>query len=188
MTAVQGRASDSFSSSVGSLLRRWPPRWFWCAADADPAGPDRHEAVGMTAPEPRRPCRARPCGLPVHRLALRTDGGQLLGDCGGVLAYLGHELQSAEQVGGGEGHTAGLRTSSMHRDPPWVLETLLGRPARTQPVVATPACCREISCSSRASAGVFQFNVLRGRPLRVAATASISSVVHRDRSVPFGKY
>ena len=39
-----------------------------------------------------------------------------------------------------------------------------------------------------ASAGVFQPRVLRGRLLSVAATASISSAFHRERSVPFGKY
>ena len=43
-------------------------------------------------------------------------------------------------------------------------------------------------CSSRASAGVFQPSVLRGLPFSAAATAPISSALHRERSVPFGKY
>ncbi len=38
---------------------------------------------------------------------------------------------------------------------------------RIQPVVATPGCCRDRRCSSRASAGVFQPRVFRGRVLRV---------------------
>ncbi len=59
---------------------------------------------------------------------------------------------------------------------------------RIQSVVATPVCCSERRCSSRASAGVCQLRVLRGRVLRVWATASISSAVQRDRSVPLGKY
>jgi len=42
--------------------------------------------------------------------------------------------------------------------------------------------------SSRASAGVFQPSVFRGRALRAAATASSSSRECLDRSVPFGKY
>ena len=39
-----------------------------------------------------------------------------------------------------------------------------------------------------ASAGVFQPRVLRGLLLSVAATASMSSALQRERSVPFGKY
>ena len=36
--------------------------------------------------------------------------------------------------------------------------------------------------------GVFQPRTFRGRLLSVAATASISAAVHRERSVPLGKY
>ena len=43
-------------------------------------------------------------------------------------------------------------------------------------------------CSSRASAGVFQPRVLRGRLLSAAATAARSSALQRARSVPLGKY
>ena len=48
------------------------------------------------------------------------------------------------------------------------LDPSLGRrrPGRIQPVVATPACWSESSCSLSASAGVFQPRVLRGRLLR----------------------
>ena len=60
-------------------------------------------------------------------------------------------------------------------------------PGRIQPVVVTPGCCKERRCSLRASAGVFHPRVLRGRELMVAATAWISSAVHRDRSVRLGK-
>jgi hypothetical protein len=42
--------------------------------------------------------------------------------------------------------------------------------------------------SSSASAGVFQPSVFRGRALRAAATADISSALWMLRSVPFGKY
>ena len=49
MTAVQDRASDSFLWSVGLPLRRSRRRWFWYVADADPASPDRHEALGVSA-------------------------------------------------------------------------------------------------------------------------------------------
>ena len=41
---------------------------------------------------------------------------------------------------------------------------------------------------SSASAGVFQSSVFRGRALRAAATAAISSALCMLRSVPFGKY
>ena len=41
-------------------------------------------------------------------------------------------------------------------------------------------------CSLKASAGVFQPSVLRGRLLSAVATASTSSALHRDRSVPLG--
>ena len=63
-----------------------------------------------------------------------------------------------------------------------------GSPERTQPVEATSACWGERRCSSRASAGVRQPMTLRGRELMVAATASMSSLLHRERSVPLGKY
>jgi hypothetical protein len=59
---------------------------------------------------------------------------------------------------------------------------------RALSVVATPACWRECRCSSRASAGVFQPSVLRGLTFSDAATASISLRLHRDKSVPSGKY
>jgi hypothetical protein len=59
---------------------------------------------------------------------------------------------------------------------------------RIQPVVATPACWSNSSCSLNTSAGVLQPSVLRGRELRAWATASISSADHLERSVPFGKY
>ena len=36
--------------------------------------------------------------------------------------------------------------------------------------------------------GVFQPRTFRGRLLSVVATASISAAVHRERSVPLGKY
>ena len=59
---------------------------------------------------------------------------------------------------------------------------------RIQPVEATPACWRERRCSSKASAGVRQSRILRGRELISAATALRSLLLHLDRSVPFGKY
>jgi hypothetical protein len=55
-----------------------------------------------------------------------------------------------------------------------------------QPIVATPACWRDSSCSLRASAGVFQRSVFRGLLLSAAATASISRAFQRDRSVSTG--
>ena len=58
---------------------------------------------------------------------------------------------------------------------------------RIQPVVATPACWSDSSCSLRASAGVFQPRVLRGRLLSAAATASISSALQRDEVGALGE-
>ena len=57
-----------------------------------------------------------------------------------------------------------------------------------QGVVATLPCWRECRCSLRASAGVFQLSVLRGRLLSAAATASRSSRECLWRSVRLGKY
>src|ERR671911_1243026 len=58
-----------------------------------------------------------------------------------------------------------------------------------QGVVATsPAVDGFDSSSSRASAGVFQSRVLRGRRLRAVATAVRSSALCLLRSVPLGKY
>jgi hypothetical protein len=54
--------------------------------------------------------------------------------------------------------------------------------------VATPPCWSNSSCSLRASAGVFQPSVLRGLAFSAPAMASISSRLHRERSVPLGKY
>src|SRR5262249_25330359 len=45
-----------------------------------------------------------------------------------------------------------------------------------------------VRCSSRASAGVRQSSVLRGRVFNASATAARSSRPCRCRSVPFGKY
>jgi hypothetical protein len=42
--------------------------------------------------------------------------------------------------------------------------------------------------NTRLSTGVFQSSVLRGRELRAAATAAISSALCMLRSVPLGKY
>ena len=58
--------------------------------------------------------------------------------------------------------------------------------ARVQGVVATPPCWSERRCSSRASAGVFQPRVLRGRLLSAAATASRSSALCRRGRCPWG--
>jgi len=55
-------------------------------------------------------------------------------------------------------------------------------------VVAPPACWIDRSCLLKASAGVFQPRVLRGRLLSALATAWISSLLQRARSVPLGKY
>ena len=52
-------SSYSFLSSVGLPLRRSPRCWFCGVADAGPASPDRHEAVGVSAPEPSLPCPDR---------------------------------------------------------------------------------------------------------------------------------
>jgi hypothetical protein len=57
-----------------------------------------------------------------------------------------------------------------------------------QSIEATPGFWADRRCSLKASAGAFQPRVFRGRLLSVVATASISSVVQRDRSVPLGKY
>jgi putative transposase len=57
-----------------------------------------------------------------------------------------------------------------------------GSQVHRHPVVATPLECGWDSSPSRASAGVFQSSVFLGLPLRVAATASISSAFHRARS------
>src|SRR3954463_6684551 len=67
------------------------------------------------------------------------------------------------------------------------LEPPLKQAARVQAVVAT-AVCAALSSSSKASAGVLQPKVLRGRPLRAAATAARSSALCTLRSVPLGKY
>ena len=63
-----------------------------------------------------------------------------------------------------------------------------GLSRRVQGVVATLSCWAERRCSSRASAGVFQWRVFRGRLLSAAATASRSLRECRERSVPLGKY
>ena len=63
-----------------------------------------------------------------------------------------------------------------------------GCPGRAQGVVATLPCSAECRSPSRASAGVFQSRVLRGRVLSARATASRSARECRARSVPFGKY
>jgi len=90
-----------------------------------------------------------------------------------------------------------LRCRSRSRFVPWnVADQDPPGPPRTpvrcswwiQLVVATPACWSDRRCSSRASAGVRQERVLRGRWLRALATAWISSALHRERSVPLGKY
>src|SRR5208282_2565641 len=59
---------------------------------------------------------------------------------------------------------------------------------RIQSVAATPSFPADTSKWSSASAGVFQSSVLRGRELRAAATAAISSALFVLRSVPLGKY
>ncbi len=60
--------------------------------------------------------------------------------------------------------------------------------SRVQGVVATrPRWC-ESSSSLKASDGVFQPRVFRGRRLSVAATAATSLALCRLRSVPLGKY
>src|SRR6266567_576568 len=61
-------------------------------------------------------------------------------------------------------------------------------PARVQGVVATLPCWIKNRWSLRASAGVLQPRVLRGRLLRAAATAARSPAVCLLRSVPLGKY
>ena len=62
------------------------------------------------------------------------------------------------------------------------------RTGRVQGVVATrPRWC-ESSSSLKASDGVFQPRVFRGRRLSVAATAATSLALCRLRSVPLGKY
>ncbi len=83
------------------------------------------------------------------------------------------------------------------RPGPWIRASQLGAGGarrsrrcidRIQPVDATPGWWSNRRCSSRASAGVRQPGVLRGRVFRAWATASISSADQRDRSVPLGKY
>ncbi|MBG6109031.1 hypothetical protein IWX88_002700 [Frigoribacterium sp. CG_9.8] len=59
---------------------------------------------------------------------------------------------------------------------------------RVQPIVATPACWSNCSCLLNTSAGVLQPSTLRGRLFSARATASRSLALHRDRSVPLGKY
>ena len=59
---------------------------------------------------------------------------------------------------------------------------------RVQRVVATLACRAKDSSSSRDSAGVLHARVLRGRLLRVAATASSSRSEYLPMFVPLGKY
>ncbi len=59
---------------------------------------------------------------------------------------------------------------------------------RIQPVVATPVVCTDSNCSANTSAGAFHPSTFRGRLFNVYATAASSSALHRDRSVPFGKY
>ena len=62
------------------------------------------------------------------------------------------------------------------------------RIGRIQTVVATASVWLDFRKASRASAGVFQPSVLRGRALRAIATAAMSSSSWALRSVPFGKY
>ena len=62
------------------------------------------------------------------------------------------------------------------------------QPGRIQAVVATRSLSAGRRNRSSASAGVFQSSVFRGRELRAAATAAISSAVCMLRSVPLGKY
>ena len=59
---------------------------------------------------------------------------------------------------------------------------------RIQAVVATRSLSADRRNRSRASAGVFQSSVFRGRELRAAATAAISLALWMLRSVPLGKY
>src|SRR2546421_12076632 len=59
---------------------------------------------------------------------------------------------------------------------------------RIQVVVATRSLLADRSKWSSVSAGVFQSSVFRGRELRAAATAAISSAPCTLRSVPLGKY
>ena len=59
---------------------------------------------------------------------------------------------------------------------------------RSQPVVATGLVSAARRTSSRASAGVLQPRVFRGRVLRAVATAARSEAPCAARSVPFGKH
>ena len=59
---------------------------------------------------------------------------------------------------------------------------------RIQSVVATLDCWTDCKHLFKTSAGVTQPSVFRGLLFNVLATAWISCALHRERSVPFGRY
>ncbi|ASQ93438.1 hypothetical protein CGL27_10330 [Streptomyces sp. 11-1-2] len=85
---------------------------------------------------------------------MRTASRSVTGTCSPLL------------TGGISSRLAGLVGSNLRTQ-----RRAQGCTARTQPVVATPASWRDIRCSFRASAGVFQPGVLRVLLLSVKATA-----------------
>lgn len=122
-------------------------------------------------------------GRPVDHTILRSDLSSLTTRCG-LGHWHPHELRhSAVSLLS----AAGVRLED-------VADIVGHRSTRTtftdqaQSIEATPAGCRERRCSSSASAGVFHPRIFRGRALSALATASMSSALQRERSVPFGKY
>src|SRR5215472_9061832 len=77
---------------------------------------------------------------------------------------------------------------SRHRHMPHQEAGYTSAAGRIQAVVATESLLADRSNWPSASAGVFQSSVFRGRELRAAATAAISTALCMLRSVPFGKY
>src|SRR5215207_2409340 len=155
-----------------------------------PAGPPSSSAAGRQWPAAGHAA----AGLvltPVHRGLAGRAGGDLAPAALALVALrpgrprLDRPGAGCDRPRGGPAppHLRPAALLAVRRPPLWL------RPAtRVQGVVATPPRWIESSCSFRASAGVFQPRVLRGRLLRAAATAARSPALWLLRSVPLGKY
>ena len=138
---------------------------------------------GTTRRSGRPQLRSGPPGPSVavrHHLCSHLVGLRLRGVGDRRLFPVRRRLASVELVanrpGARRARASTLGTPTRHgRSRPGVGASLRRqRSTRVQGVVATLPCLRESRCSVRASAGVLQPRVLRGRPLRAAATASRS--------------
>ena len=95
-------------------------------------------------------------------------------------------IRTERWIGSGRARRVVEHLSALCEYPPSTRPPGLAR--RIQVVVATRSLSADRRNRSSASAGVFQSSVFRGRELRAAATAAISSALCMLRSVPLGKY